>query len=91
MSGIIRRTMFYEKGRDGEFRFNDWCHVTTGIGAMVEPAQPINGRKSPATPFGTYDPTDQMVRVDELQAFPSGQCVVGEQVTWGTVLPKTGA
>lgn len=90
MSGIISRTAYYEKGADGAMKFHDYSTVLTGIGVMVELAQPLNLRKSAFTAMREYDPTDQMVRVDELKEFAIGTPYTGAQWIWGTASPKSG-
>lgn len=90
MSGIIKRTVFYEKGSGGEFRFHDFALVNTEIGAMVELMQPISERKAADTPFRNYDAADEMARVDEIKELVMAGEILGERVTWGTASPKTG-
>lgn len=65
MSGILKRTIFYEKMKTGEVRFSDYAVVVTDIGTMVEPFE-INNRLD-FCDYADYDPTDMMVKVDEVQ------------------------
>lgn len=90
MSGIISRTAYYEVGSDGAVKFHDFATVITGVGVMVELAQPLNLRKSVFTAMREYDSTDQMVRIDELKRQPIGIAYTGEQWIWGTPSPKSG-
>jgi len=53
MSGILRRTVFYEfdqrNNQANVYKFHDWNQVVTGLGTMFEPSQmvprPINGNQ----------------------------------------------
>jgi len=65
---IVKRTVFYEK-KDGQpFRFSDWSMVvTTDVGSCVEPT--CFAHRGPQDPSATwtYDPTDEITRVDLLK------------------------
>lgn len=64
MSGIQRRTVYYEKDdrhvAGGVFRFHDWNTVVTGLGTMMEPSQmvprPVGG--------GQLDWEDEAIKTD---------------------------
>ena len=65
MSGIIKRTVFYDNTKEIK-RFMDWASVATGIGQMAEPFN-VNSRVTTATPIIEFDATDQMARIDEIK------------------------
>lgn len=90
MSGIAKRTLYYERDSEGCMKFHDFCTVITGIGVMVELAQPLNLRKSPGTPFANFTPVDEINRVDELKDLALGTNYTGEQVHGGTPSPRVG-
>lgn len=62
---IQKRTVFYDN-TGGIARFWDWALVTTTIGSMAEPFV-VNDRHAMEKSI-EYDPTDEIVRVDEIRA-----------------------
>ena len=72
MSGILRRTVYYDERPAGPFNFLGFARVTTGIGTMIEPFQP-GIRHAVGTAIGEYDPEDMMVRIDVLQRIDGRQ------------------
>lgn len=66
MSGITRRTVYYEN-TDGEgIKFLDWAIATTGIGSMMEPFQ-IDDRCHFNMQFDSYGRRDMINRVDVMR------------------------
>jgi len=65
-NNILNRTVFYDM-TGGVVRFRDYAHVTTTLGGMVEPFN-VNQRKEPDTDMVDFDPTDDMCRIDQMQA-----------------------
>jgi len=67
MAGILRRTMFMDL-RNNQVRFMDWNQVDTGLGTMYEPRQHNTVRMGRKEGYDSFDPLDQLARVDELLA-----------------------
>ena len=64
MSGILRRTVFYEmdqrKGQIHGYKFHDWNQVVTGLGTMFEPSQMV-----PRPSYGNQlDWEDSGIKID---------------------------
>jgi hypothetical protein len=98
MSGILRRTVFYDDS-DGYVRPFDFNLVMTAVGACMEPNFAIlprtcfcQGKAADTLGKQEYDPTDEINRVDEIKPFSLDKqmLICGEQVHGGTLLPKTG-
>lgn len=92
---IQKRTVFYDN-TDGIARFWDWAQVTTTLGKMSEPFLP-NNRHDLNHDFEQYDPTDEIVRIDEVRALPHDQNQVilsgdpdGAHLMGGHCLPRNG-
>lgn len=66
MAAISRRTIFYEKGSGGEFRWHDWAMVNTNLGMMLEPRVEINPYFKGNSSGQVRDWTDDITRVDEV-------------------------
>ena len=66
MAAISRRTIFYEIGAGGEYRFHDWAMVNTNLGMMLEPRPTINPIKQGGTSGAVRDYTDDITRVDDF-------------------------
>ena len=88
---ILKRTVFFDN-TSGIKRFWDFALVQTTLGAMVEPFT-ANDRKG-GSPVINYDPTDMMVRIDEIEGKPIDvqQLVLsgGFHLHGGTTLPRNG-
>lgn len=67
MATISRRTVFYEVGSGGEFRFHDWAVVNTSLGMMMEPRVVINPIMQDGNSGGTRDAADEITRIDAIQ------------------------
>lgn len=65
MAGILKRTCYFEKMGTGEVRISEMAVCVTGIGSMCEPFE-LNNRYVQQKDFSDFDPTDMMVKVDEL-------------------------
>lgn len=91
---ILNRTVYFEKDASGICRFSDWATVTTTIGAMAEPF--VANERYGFGPYQDFDPSDEIVRVDNIRAIVDGQDFKfltnsGEpQFTGGVLQPKTG-
>ena len=96
MSGIISRTIFFDRKR-GYVRPHDHALVQTGLGAMVEPNFPFQRTNVGGTlaGFSSYDSTDQISRVDNIQEASLdviGRLLFGETQTihGGMHMPRSG-
>ena len=90
---ILKRTVFYDY-TGGVVRFWDWAEVLTTVGTMVEPFTP-GARYSPQTPTIEFDPTDEVVRIDEMRALDIDRSMLylsgGEnQLHGGYQMPRDG-
>jgi len=68
---IQARSVFFDN-TNNIVRFWDWAIVTTTLGTMAEPFV-VNERTQLNTPTIEFDPTDEMVRIDNIRAMPVGQ------------------
>jgi len=66
---IGKREVFYSV-KGGQVKFMDWAITTTTLGACVEPFQ-VNARLNPAVGIVDFDPSDIMVKVDEMHQVSS--------------------
>lgn len=90
---IQKRTVFYDE-TNGIARFWDWALTTTTIGTMAEPFMP-NARYLVGAEFGTFDPTDEISRIDEIRSSSvDGQLLTlsggQHQLHGGYLLPREG-
>lgn len=95
MSGINRRTVLCGQVKDVLVN-HDWAICTTDLGTMIEPKSQIFARRTWDVPVTTYDPTDMICRIDEVEKLPFGQ----EQLVFafggptvlhgGSMYPRTG-
>ena len=89
---IQKRTVFFDNA-GGFARFWDWARVTTSLGAMAEPFTP-GDRHSNDVDFETFDPTDEINRIDEIRAADIDQSQLilggGDHTMGGYHLPRTG-
>jgi hypothetical protein len=93
MSGILKRTVFYDNMvNNGPLVLHDWSLVITGIGAMWEPARPW--QRLSLTLIGqpiSFDPTDDISRVDELVQSNIGKEIRGDTpLVGGVTYPRKG-
>jgi hypothetical protein len=93
-SVILKRTVFVERDKNGNFRFQDWAAVTTSLGCMVEPFMP-NLRVSPNEDIGDFDPSDDMALVTEIREVDSDLLPTllsggGPVVHGGVHMPRVG-
>jgi len=63
MSILKREALYSVKG--GQVKFLDWAITTTSIGACAEPFT-VNARRQPSANALDFDPSDMMVKVDDL-------------------------
>ena len=63
---IARRTVFYGDSSGGMVRFLPFAMVETTAGTMVEPFE-VNQVHSPSVSYESYDPTDEVNRVDSVE------------------------
>lgn len=66
MAAISRRTVFYEKGSDGEIRWHDWAMVNTNIGMMLEPRAVVNPFFDAGNSGQVRNWKDDITRVDDI-------------------------
>lgn len=89
---INKRIVYYDP-TGGVTRFWDWAKVHTTIGSMAEPFI-IGSRHVPDTDFETWDPADEINRVDEIRAadWDKHQIILGGEhhLHGGYQLPRTG-
>jgi hypothetical protein len=96
MSGIVKRTVFYDQlPNQGPLVLHDWNIVLTSVGNMMEPARPWQRLSLTLTgQAATFDPTDDICRVDELQQFPMGkeEMLMGDTIALigGGTYPRKG-
>jgi hypothetical protein len=72
MATILSRTVFYDKGNDGIFRFHDWALVNTTLGTMLEPRAVLNPIYMPGgsgVDFDDRDYSDDFQRIDAINQF----------------------
>jgi hypothetical protein len=84
---ILRRSVLYYKKPDGQYIFPGWAIVTTTLGAMLEPFN-ISDHFSPSQTIVDFDPSDMMVRIDELQ--PINQLTDWKITSFGETMPIAG-
>jgi hypothetical protein len=87
MSGIQRRVIFIGKGSDGYNRISDWCRVTTGIGAMIEP---FSFNRQRCVPAADFDWKEAGNRIDEIQTYDPGCQIFDDGTTGGPTIPING-
>lgn len=63
---IFKRTVYYGKSSGDNIRFLPYAMVDTTIGSMVEPFN-VNQMHTPDQDFETYDPADEVNRVDLVE------------------------
>lgn len=94
MSDILKRTVFYDAGKDGVIRWHDWALVIhEGLGEMMEPyLERVSLTRNCLGGFLNFDATEPMCRVDEMKMFSldKGLQLYGDTVTGGRLLPRTG-
>jgi hypothetical protein len=92
-SGVFKRVVYFDKlANNGPVVLHDWCQVTTAVGTMWEPARPWQ-RLSPTLTgqAATYDPTDDISRVDDLCTLPMGKEIQGDSpLIGGATYPRKG-
>jgi hypothetical protein len=90
MSGILRRTMYYDS-QNGCIRPFDWAVAETQLGPMMEPFQPFQrtGKGSPAT-VTEFD--DMCSMVNEVAMFDPNKSkqLLGDTVHGGNLWPRVG-
>jgi hypothetical protein len=64
---ILKRDVYFDN-TGGFVRFWDWAICTTTLGSMAEPFQP--DARYGFGPQREFDPTDELARIDSLQAAP---------------------
>lgn len=90
---IHRRTVFFDP-TGGVARFWDWAQVSTSIGPMAEPFV-VGARHAPQTSFETYDPADEINRVDDIRAMSVDKSMLilsggDHHLHGGYQIPRTG-
>lgn len=91
MSGILRRTIYYDDS-DGYIRFFDMAKVDTGIGSMLEPFTTIGLRHGVGTEFNAVDFADDAQRIDKMENFSidKAQALIGDGLHSAIYMPRTG-
>ena len=90
---IQKRSVLYFKDDKGQFRFSGWAVTTTTLGAMMEPFN-IDDHHVGSQDIVDFDPSDPMVRIDELQSVdPLKECIGlshGEtmEIHGGNLMPR---
>lgn len=62
---IQKRTVFYST-KGGQVKFLDWALTITTLGACAEPFDMNNRDNGPNNDLPDFDPSDPMVKVDEI-------------------------
>jgi hypothetical protein len=92
MSGILKRTLYYEASPDGRIRPADYATVVTGVGTLVELCPAWFERKQIGTAMSALDMTDMCSRVDSIintdLINPQGTFGAGVRVSYAS--PRTG-
>ena len=83
MSGILRRTLRTGVAVDNLMRISPWRKVITGIGVMFEPNFSVDCRDG----VTDYDWSDQMNRIDDLEAYDPMMDRMGDNTCGGMVAP----
>lgn len=90
MAGIQRRTIFIGKGSDGFNRISDWCMVTTGIGAMIEPFSFNRQTCIKGSTNLDFDWKEAGNRIDDIQTYDVYAQVFDDNTTGGPTVPIEG-
>ena len=91
MSGILRRTVFYDDS-DGYVRPFEFNLVMTSVGPCLEPNFAILPRTTVRDAPASFDASDEMSRVHEIKPFSLDKqlLIMGEQTIGGVLMPKVG-
>ena len=66
MSGVLRRTVYYENTDGNGIRFLEWAIATTRIGVMIEPFR-VDDRFQTNSQFTVYGLRDMINRIDYMR------------------------
>ena len=90
MAGIQRRTIFMAKGGDGYHRISDWCRVTTGLGAMIEPYSFNRNACIKGSANEDFNWKDSGNRIDDIQGYDPGAQSFDDRTVGGITVPISG-
>lgn len=92
MSGIARRTVYYENDKDGYIRPHDWALVTTGIGSMVEPKLEWFPRTGNNSLGPVFNPSDDISRIDSMKEYSRDRepYIMGDALHGGCLYARSG-
>lgn len=92
MSGVAKRTVFYETDGDGRIIPWDFALVTTGLGTMVEPKAEWFPRTCKGADNLLFTATDDVSRIDRMSSLSldRNQYLYGENLHGGSIFPRTG-
>jgi len=84
---ILKRTALYST-KGGQVKFLDWAITQTSVGACAEPFT-VNERLAAGANFADFDPSDIMVKVDDLMRVDDEGAAI-RQLSHGDGMPLHG-